>query len=161
MNDGPYIANINDLAAVSTGSGIISEWISNSWWSIGVKTTRGSSAAAKSTTKSTSTTTKASTETSTTAAEAPTGTEASTEPTTASAKAATTSKAAWSAWTSETILTNLKWASLPVVAIELLDSVSSVIWMLECYNSGALWSPIRSNVYIGTDNSTIASWIEY
>jgi hypothetical protein len=105
-------------------------------------------------------------------------TEATTEATAsakATCKAATRSKTATTTkWTAkattsatetttpwevvrEAILTNIQQAALPIVTIELLNSVASVIWRLEGNNTRALWTAIWTNVHIGTDHVALTS----
>jgi hypothetical protein len=92
-------------------------------------------------------------------------TTASTEATTASAEAAaaeaaTATKASSAtkahAGVSEAIGTDLEDAALPIIAIELLDSVSSIVGGFEYHDTGSLGSPIGSQMDIGADDTASA-----
>jgi hypothetical protein len=84
-----------------------------------------------------------------TASEATTATKAAA--TAETAAETTTTESSW-AGTGKTIFTNLKLAALPVVAIKLLDSVSSIIRRLKSDDARPLRSTIRSDVHIGAKN---------
>ena len=148
-----YVTNIDSLASLSAGSSVVSEWV---WWSrwgasscAAVETTV-MWWAAKSAAKA-STAAEAAAEASTSAKGWATATgKAAAETTTGTTKASTS----WEV-IGEAILTDLKVASLPVVTVELLDSVACVVWRLESNNSGALWSSIWADVDISTDHGTL------
>lgn len=148
-----YVANIDSLASLSAGSSVVSEWV---WWSrwsasscAAVETTvvwRATKSAAKA-----STAAEATAETSTSAKGwATTAAKAAGEATTCTTKASTS----WEV-VGEAILADLKVASLPVVAVELLDGVAGVVWRLKGNNSGAFWSSIWSDVDISADHGTL------
>lgn len=147
-----YVANIDSLASLSAGSSVVSEWVRWSRWSASscaaVKTTVvwwAAKCAAKA-----STAAKAAAKTSTTAKGWATATgKAAAEATTGTTKASTS----WEV-VGEAILTDLKVASLPVVTVELLDSVASVVWRLKGDNSGALWPSVWADVNISADHGT-------
>lgn len=103
------------------------------------------------------------------AASTPTLSVTSAEPTATSAKAATT-KAAAEATTAaeassateahpgvcEPVRTHLEDAALPIVAIELLDRISSVVGGFEHHDTRSLGSPVRPQMNIGADDTASA-----
>lgn len=148
-----YVADINDLISVSSSRGKIGEWVrrsSRGRASIVATTTTWS--AAKVTAKA-STAWEAAAEAATTSKWSTTATaKATTEASSSTAEAATRREVA-----SETILADLQWAALPIVTIELLDSVASIIWRLKGNDTRALWTAIRTDVDIGANDSTLTS----
>ena len=71
---------------------------------------------------------------------------------TSATKASTSAKATRSA--SITVLTNIKSATLPIVAVELGDSIPAVLGCLERDNTGTLGTAIGGNVNISADDLT-------
>lgn len=145
-----YVANINDLAPLGSTCRVVRKGIRDSRrgssietasWGTSVSTTKAATAT-KATTKATATsksaaTTEAASEASTTA-KATTATESGSGP-------------------CEAILTHLKWAALPVVAIELLDGIASIVWRLKGNNARAFGASIRPDVDVCTNDSTVSS----
>lgn len=151
-----YIADVDDLTPVGSGCSVVGEGVRGnrgSDCSIG-ETTRGAATAAAS---EASTTTEAEATTSTTetaSAAETTASEASSHATvpTAAAEAHTAAAAA-----SISILSDLEVATLPVVAVELLNGVASIVRALENDNAGSLGSTIRANMNISADNTAVSS----
>ena len=81
--------------------------------------------------------------------EASTSTEATSEAA-AATKSATATEASRSA--SKTIFANFKVTTLPIIAIELINSIPCIIHSLKCNNTRALRATIRRNVYVGTED---------
>lgn len=103
-----------------------------------------------------------------TAAAAEAATEVAASPETATATEST-SEAATTAETTATteattllhrkaILANLDVASLPVVAIELLNRITDIIRMLEHDNAGSLGAAIRSHVDVSANDVSVPSF---
>lgn len=84
-------------------------------------------------------------------AEASTAAEAAAEATTT----AETTAATESTGTCKPILTHLEVPALPLVAVELLDSIASVVRRLEGDNARALGPAIGSDMHIGANNLAI------
>lgn len=59
----------------------------------------------------------------------------------------------------EAVGTDLKDTALPIVSIELLDSVSSIVGCLEYHDTGSLGSPVRPQVDIGADDTASAGCV--
>lgn len=148
-----YVADINDLISVSSSRGKIGEWVRrSSRGRASIVATATTRSAAKVAAKA-STAWEAAAEAATTSKWSTTATaKATTEASSSAAEAATRGEV-----TSETILTDLQWAALPIVTVELLDSVASIIWRLKGNDTRALWTAIRTNVDIGANDSTFTS----
>lgn len=154
-----YVANIDDSTLVAVGSGIISEWVGRSGGN------RRSTTVLKSTgTGETTVATRGTTEAATTresAAKASATSKASTAHRTAEAataakattKATTTTETG--ATTSETIFTNFKGTTLPIISVKLRNGVARIIGRLESNDAGALGTSGRVGVHIGTDDGTL------
>lgn len=108
------------------------------------RTTRTTSAKASSATKSTA---KASS-----AAKTTTATKSSAK-TSSATKATTTAKSTAAHVVGEAIYTNFEDPAVPVIAVELLDGVASIIGSLEDNDTGALGATVGSKVDIGTDDA--------
>jgi hypothetical protein len=145
-----YISDVNSLASLRPGSGIVCEGIWSSCRGCSIETTTG--AASISAPKAT-TAAKAATK-ATTASKSAAGPEPSSEAST-TAESATAAEAR--PRTRKTILADLEKAALPVVAIELLDSIAGVVWRLEGNNARALGAAVRTDVDVGANDSTIPS----
>jgi hypothetical protein len=78
--------------------------------------------------------------------------EAATKATTGAEAAATPTEASRSS--SKAVVANLEVASLPLVAIELVDGVSRIVHGLESNDARALGATIRSDVDVGAENGT-------
>lgn len=149
---GTYVADINDLISVGSSRGKIGEWVRRSCRgraSIVVTTTRS---AAKVAAKASTAREPAAEAATTSKWSTTTATEATTKASSGAAEAATRGEVA-----SETILANLQWAALPIVPVELLDRVARIVWRLKGNDTRALWTSVRTNVDIGTNDSTLAS----
>jgi len=85
-------------------------------------------------------------------------TAAITEATTGSTVAATTKARAAHAGVGEAILTHLDDATVPLVAVELLDGVASIIGGLEHDDTRTLGPAIGAHVDIGTNDGALTSW---
>jgi hypothetical protein len=143
-----HVANKDGLASFSSWAGKVGEWVGGGSGNTSVETSAW--ATTESTTKA-SPPCEAATE-SATANESSTATEATSK---AAATKSTASKATRS--TSKAILTNFKGTTLPVIAIELLNGIASIVRRFESNNTGTLWTTVGTNVDIGTNNSTVAS----
>lgn len=154
-----HVANIDDSALVTVGSGIISERVGGSGGN------RRSTTVLKPTgTGETTVATRGATEaaaSSEATAKASATTEAST--THRTAKAATTAKATTKAattteagaTTSEPVFANFKGTTLPIVSVELRNGVARIIRRLKSNDTGALGASGRVGVHIGTDHGTL------
>ena len=88
-----------------------------------------------------------------------TATAAITEATTGSTVAATTTKArAAHAGVGEAILTHLDDATVPLVAVELLNGVASILGGLKYDDTRALGPAIGAHVDIGANDGALTSW---
>lgn len=151
-----YVANIDGLASLGTGSSVVSERV---WWSR--RTASGRAAIKSAVWRATEAASEASTASEATA-ESAASAEGWTTATSKAATEATTGTAKASAWwevVGKAVLADLKVASLPIVPIKLLNSIASVVWRLESNNTGALWSSIWADVDISADHSTLTSWV--
>lgn len=147
----PYVADIDGLAALSTSSSEVSEGVRRDGAGRGLKA--GTACAA--TTEATSTT-EAAAEASTASAKSSTTTKASTESTSHSAIAAAAAEAHARTTAGISVLANLKDSALPVVAVELLNGVASIVGALENNNAGSLGTAVGSNVDVGANHGTIS-----
>lgn len=103
------------------------------------------------------TTTTAIAESTTTSAE-PAATKAATKASTSASKTAAAIAAGAHGRAGKTILTDLEHAALPVIAVELLDSVARIFGGLKDDDAGTLGSTVRAEMDIGADYTTCASW---
>lgn len=148
-----YVADIDGLTALSTSSSEVSEGVRRDRAGGGLKAWTACAAA-----EATSAT-EAAAEASTAAAKSSTTTKASTKSTSHSAIAAPAAEAhARAAAASVSVLANLKDSALPVVPIELLDGVASIIGALENNNTRSLGTAVRSNVDVGANDGTISGY---
>lgn len=142
-----YVADIDSVALLNTGAGVVGEGVRGDRGGVGgLEATRGGATIAAAAAKAAE---------STAGAAKATTTKAASETTAGAAKAAT-AKAAGAAhgWAGEAILTDLEHAALPIVAVELLDGVASVLGGLENDNAGALRSAVGAELNISADNAT-------
>lgn len=157
LHRGSYIADVDDLTPVGSGCGVVGEGVRGnrgSDCSIG-ETTRGAATARASEASTATEAAEATASTTETASAAETtASEASAHATipTAAAEAHTTT-----ATTSISILSDLEVATLPVVAVELLNGVASIVRALENDNARSLGSTIRANMNISADDTTVSS----
>lgn len=147
-----YVANIDHFATFSSRGSVIGEGVGRSGGRRGAVETASTSAEAATATESASE--SAATCKSSTAAEA--SAEAATH-STAEAATATKSRASSS---SKAVFADFDHASLPVVAIELLDSIASIVGAFKNNNTGALRSAVGARVDIGSDDTTIAGYFK-
>lgn len=152
-----YVANVDDGVLVATRGSIVGERIGNSRRRIEVaaavsttKSARRSTAAAVASTSSTVSTTKSATtsETSTSAEAA-----ACTKSATTEASAATEARTR----TGEAVFTNFKVPTLPIVTIELLNSLASILGAFKGDDSRSLGATSRVHMHIGSDDGTVSS----
>lgn len=140
-----YIANVDHRTSITTRRGKISERVGRNRGDGGFETTAGRTTEA---TPATETTTEATPTAKATAGpgEAPTAAETTTEAT-AAAKAGAAS--------GESIFTDLKGSTLPLVSVKLRDSITRVVGGLKGDDTGALGATSRVGVYIGADDGAL------
>lgn len=145
-----HVAHIDDSAFLATRGREVGKRVRGTGGNNGVlkatAETRGTAAAAT----ETATTTEASAIATTTAGETSAATEATTAKTTTESAAASTG-----ATTSESVFTDLKGTALPVVAIELGNSVASIVGRLESDDTGSLGTTSGIGVHVCADNSAL------
>ena len=147
-----YVADVDGLARLTARAGVICERVGGVGCShAGIEPTgSGDSGSNKSrSTAESAAATEASCK-ATASAKATAGTKASSK-TAASAEASSEAATARCS-AGEAILTDLKVASLPVIAIKLLNGVARILGRLEGDNSRALGASIRGDVNIGAKN---------
>lgn len=144
-----YVSDVDGLARLAAARGIVGEGVRRVGCSAaGIKSAAGN--------ESRCTTTEASA-----TAKAAKGTAATTEASTAAetaAKASATAKTATATeptGTCEPVLAHLEVAALPLIAIELLNGIASVVGGLEGDNAGALRPAIGCDVHIGTHDLAV------
>jgi len=156
-----YVADVDDFAALATSSSVVRKRIRRS--SRGTSSTTSIAEAATTATAgriavaATTESTSAAKPTAGSAEAAATATKSTshTESATASSKATTESAThATSSGTGETVLANFELASIPVVAVEVVDGVTCIVRAFEGNNSGALGAAVGALVYISTDDRT-------
>lgn len=149
-----YVPDVNDLRPFSTRSSEVSERVGLSGRLVGIEArgTTGSSSEAATTAEATSKATAATTEAAATE---------TAEGATAAAEAATTAETTRThIRTGKAILANLQHTALPIVTIELLDGVASIIRGLEDNDTRSFRAAIRSDMNVGADNTTIARYVK-
>ena len=158
----PYIADVDGLAGLATRTCVVGKRVgrirlstsrSTGTGTTTVATTAATTVAAASS-SITATATEASTE-ATTTAKSSTAAEASAKSTTESST--TTAEAAGSR-ASETVFADFEVTTLPVIAVELCDSVASVFDSIKGNNARALRTTVRSHVDIGAYDRTCDSY---
>lgn len=124
----PYIADIDDLASVGASGSKVSEGVGRDGAGRGLETGAG-----RRTSTEASTASKASTKSSASSSEATSATEslAKSSAHTAAAKATSATEAHARAAAGVAILADLDHATLPVIAVKLLDSGASIIGALK------------------------------
>lgn len=143
-----YVADVDSLVLLETSSDTVGERVGRHGLVVAaIEAARA--AAVPTTTEATAEATTARTAKSaaTVAAETATATKATTAATKAAAKARV----------GEAVLANLEHAALPLVTVELLDGVASVLGGLEHDNAGSLRAAIRAGVNIGANNAADTS----
>jgi hypothetical protein len=148
------VAHVDDVARLSSASSKICEGVRWVWTSISLET--WTAAAGRTTETSTSSgvasaSAKATLEAAT-AAETPSTTEAAAEGSATTESTSATEATTWR--TSKAIFANLEVATLPLVAVELVDGISGIVHGLESYYAWALGATIRGHVDIGTENGS-------
>lgn len=156
-----YVSNKDDLAPLPVGGCEVGESVGGHGCGLGPTISGTTTARSSSARASTVATAVASTETATTASET-TATSESTTTTEAPSEAPTASKAPAAAETTshgvgKPVNADLEYATVPIVAVELLNRVSRIVRGLEDNNTGALGPSIRSKVNVGTNDATGAS----
>lgn len=164
-----YVADVDDRARVGAGSGEVGEWVWRSsdswrfglesaavvscWWAAIAASAISSSTTAESASKSATSSTISSSKAATSSLEAAAISSAAAAhvgaTTTAEATASSTTEAGA---TSEAVLANLESTALPVVAVELLNRVLSVLRVVECDDTGALRTSIGSEVHVSAND---------
>lgn len=145
-----YVANVDDFTSISAGCCVVGERVRSWGRGVGVKSRTARTAAAAAMESSTATTISEST----TSSKSSTAAEAAAK-SSAHATISTTSEAR-AARASESVFADLNGSSLPIIAVELLNGVTSVVGALKNYNTRALGSTVRSHVNISTDDTTSA-----
>lgn len=155
-----HVSDIDGLASLRTSCGEVGERVGRDRCSsAGIETaatncsnwTTCTHRAAESTSSA-----KAAAEAATASSESATATETAAKTATATSKATTAAKA--HVGVGEAVGTDLEDATLPVVAIELLDGVASVVGGFEDNNTGALGPSIGTEVHVGANDTTSAGW---
>ncbi|KAI6769455.1 hypothetical protein HG531_010559 [Fusarium graminearum] len=143
---------LDDLSSVTAGGGVISERVRRDGASRGLEagSPRGTSAessAAEATSKTTTSAAK-------TAAASESSTKSSAH---ATAKATPTTETHTGSTTGVAVLANLDDTALPIVAIELSNSVASIVGALEDNDTRSLRAAIRSDMDVGSNYGTGSS----
>lgn len=155
-----YVSDVDRLASLRTSCGEVGERVGRDGGSsTGIETaatnctnwTTCSHGAAESTSSA-----KAATKAAAASPKSATATETAAESATASSEATTAAEA--HVGVGKTVRTHLEDATLPVVTIELLNSVAGVVGGFEDNNAGALGPSIGTEVHVGTNDTTGASW---
>lgn len=144
-----YVADVDCGAALAAGCREVGEWIwcsGRSWPS--VKPSNRAALAAVATSTKTATTAKPASKTAATSKSTAADTETSTA-SEASTKAATTTER-W--WSGEPILADFECPTLPIIAVELSDSVTSILGGFECDDTGSFRATIGCDVDISPDD---------
>jgi hypothetical protein len=150
--DETYVADIDDVAFLNTTGGVVSERVRGHRGVAGIMETASSGGSS-----TISTTTSAIAESTTTSTE-PAATKAAAEASTSASKtAAAIATGGAHGRAGKTILTDLEHAALPVIAVELLNSVARIFGGFEDDDAGALRSTVRAEMDIGANNATCAS----
>ena len=137
-DDGTYVADIDSVALLDARRGMVGERVR---WHCGMATASiEATSAARGAATTISTTTAAiaaaaAAESTTAAAKAATAAVATTEGAASASEAATAVAASTHRRTGKAILANLEHAALPVIAVELLDRVASIVGRLENHNA--------------------------
>ena len=146
-----YVTNVDYFPFLSSRSSAVREWVRGYCCS-------GSGIEVRAAGKA-STTTES--EAATAAAITTTLSKSTTKP---ASHATTITTATWEAHstrTSVSVLTDFQHPALPVIPVELLNSIASVVRVLEYNDTGTFGTAIRANMNICTDDAAHTSWIEY
>lgn len=148
-----YVANVDSSALLAARGSKVGEGVR---WDGSSSLVKAGAAISRATTEATAATETRATKTTTTA-EAATATKTrTTKATTATETAATGTSVAWVV-SSEAILADLQGTALPLVSVELGDSVAGIIRVLESHNTGSLGTAGGVGVNIGANNSALLS----
>jgi hypothetical protein len=153
------VADVDGVAGLSTRSSEICEGVGWVWtsrlepWATGARSTTIASSTSSKASTSTEASPKAAAGTETSSA-----TEATCE---ASTSTETTATAKATRSTSEAIFADLEVSALPLIAVELVNGVSRIVYGLESYYARALGTTIGGHVDIGAeDRSGVSSLTE-
>lgn len=149
-----YVADIDGLAGFSTGGSKVGEWVRGIGCSASTGIEASSSAKSARSAAAIPTTHSETSSVPTTSGKAAT-TEATAEAAAAEASTATETSRGRA---SETILTDFKIATLPLVPVELLNGIPSVVRSLKCNDARTFGTAIRSGVDICTKNTAGVRW---
>lgn len=141
-----YVADVDGIALLDAAGGVIGEWVGGDRGITSVVHTADTGttiAAATTVAKSTATTTKAA------------ATKTASKSSTPARETATTVTS--HGRPCKSILANLEQATLPVVAVELLDSVASIVGRLENDNTRTLRSAILAEMDVGANDAARTS----
>lgn len=156
---GTHVPDVDSLVLLSARRGKVSEWVG---WGRCSGTRASVEAAAAATHAANGTTSVASTaaiaESTTATAEASSAIAAtkSTASTKSSAAAVATHHGV-----GKPVLADFKHAALPVVAVELLDCIASIVGALEYHNTGSLGSSIWAEVNISSNDGSSADCVRF
>lgn len=149
-----YVAHIDGLAAFSSSCGVVCEWIRGNRRSVaGVKASASASAS-----REAAATEAAATEASTATAESATA-ETAAKAASHTMETAAACKAHRAPSSGESVFAHLEQTALPVVAVELLNRITSVVRAFEDNDSRSLRTAVGAKVNIGADNNSVASWL--
>lgn len=155
---GTYVADVYGLAPLTISCREVGEsigWNRNSWAAAAAKAASPGATTAAAAIATSSTVTSA--ECTATSAKSTTTAETATEAA-ASTKATATAKATSHSRVGEAVNANFEDTSLPVVAVELLDRITSIIRRFEDNDAGAFGSAVRSKMDISADDTSSASF---
>lgn len=145
-----HVADVDDVATFTTRSGVVGEGVR--------RTSRDSLSIEAAATHATKTSSGGAVAAAATITKSASSTESSTAEAAAAAKTTTKATATIAGRTSEAIFLHLKSATLPLVSIELLNSVAGVVGGLENNNTGALHAAVGGLVNIGTEHGACVSY---
>lgn len=144
-----HIAHVDDCASLTTRSSEVGEGIGRNRSDRGVvEATAEARGTAVATTETTAKATATTSETAS-AAEASTATEAT---------IATTTAKAHTRGTCEAVLADFKRTALPLISVELGNSVARIIWGFESDDTGTLGTTGGVGVHIGTNDCTLLGY---
>lgn len=144
-----HIADVDSLARLTTAAGVVRERVRRVGRPIaGIEAARGAMDEARGTTEASAT---AEATEATASAEASTAGKAAAEATTTAETAAATEPTS----TGEPVLAHLEVAALPLIAVELLNGIASVVGRLEGDDAGTLGPAVGSNMHIGADDLAV------
>lgn len=152
MRNGTYVANVDGVALLNAGRGMVRERVRRHGGVTSIETTRAAGTAGT----AIATTAAIAAEAATTSTKSAAAKATAKGPATAT-KAATAVASSTHRGTSKAILTDLEHAALPIIAVELLDGVASIIRRLENNDTRALRSAVRAEMDIGANNTACTS----